>query len=75
MENRINTVDEITTCFAWNTRWYLILPKYGNRVELFEFKREKRKFVQFEKLNQIQSVSISSHQSDLMDFRLKHCEN
>lgn len=42
---------EIVTSFALNNRWYLILPKFGNKLELLEYKKNKRQVITFNKMS------------------------
>ena len=51
LDNLVILTKEISTCFSWNSRWYLILSKYGDELELYDFKREKRRCVNFIKMN------------------------
>jgi hypothetical protein len=60
IENKLELAGEICTSFAWNANWYLILPKYGNSVELFGFRTDKMVSIKFEKMGHGEAISFSS---------------
>jgi hypothetical protein len=60
---------EISTCFSWNARWHLVLPKYGDHLCLFDFKRKQSRKVKFQKLMS-DSISAKVVPSESIDLNL-----